>query len=146
MEVARIMPEQRRVLILCTGNSCRSQMAEGLWRHLGGDAWDVHSAGSRPTGAVHPLAVRAMAERGLDISQQESKSLAPYAEQPFDVVVTVCDSAAQDCPAFSRAAQRLHWSTDDPAAVDGTETQQMASFARVRDELAERIRTFLASD
>lgn len=130
---------RRRVLVLCSGNSCRSQMAEGLWRHLAGPAWEVHSAGSRPTGVVHPLAIQAMAEIGIEISGQESKPLERYRGQHFDLVVTVCDQAAQDCPVFPGAGQRLHWPVEDPAAANGSQSQRLEVFRRVRDRLRDQI-------
>lgn len=133
----------RRVLIICTGNSARSQMAEALWRHLGGGAWEVHSAGSRPTGAIHPLAAQVMAEIGLDLAGQHSKPLAPYLGQPFDVVVTVCAAAARDCPLFPGARKLLHWPYDDPAAAGPGAAEQLAAFRRVRDELRVRIADWL---
>ena len=137
---------KRRVLILCTGNSCRSQMAEGLWRVLGGASWEVHSAGTRPAGFVHPLAVRAMAETDVDIRDQRSKSLDEYAGESFDVVVTVCDSAAQDCPMFPGGTRVLHWPLRDPAAVVRDEQEQMLAFRRTRDEIRARIARWLAHE
>src|SRR5690349_2517462 len=101
--------DKRRVLFLCTHNSARSQMAEGLLRHLAGDRFDAFSAGTQAT-RVRPLSIRVMAELGIDISGQESKTLARYLDEPFDAVITVCDAAEETCPTFYRAAQRLHWS------------------------------------
>lgn len=129
----------RRVLVLCTGNSARSQMAEGLLRHLAGDAVEVASAGTRPS-TVHPLAVRAMAERGVDISGQRSKHLDEMSGRSFDWVITVCDNAAESCPIFPGEARRLHWSFPDPAAVEGDEDHRLDGFRRVRDALEERFR------
>ncbi|MBZ5539581.1 MAG: arsenate reductase ArsC [Acidobacteriia bacterium] len=135
----------KRVLILCTGNSARSQMAEGLLRHLGGSAVEVHSAGTRPAG-LNPLAVQAMREIAVDISAQRSKSVAEFDGQRFDTVITVCDSAAEQCPIFPGAPQRLHWSLPDPAAVAGSPEEQLAAFRAVRNTLETRLREFLSSE
>lgn len=133
-----------RVLFLCTHNSARSQMAEGLLRHLGGERFEVHSAGSEAT-TVRPLAVRAMSELGIDISRHESKTVDRYLSQPFDVVVTVCGEA-ESCPLPPRAAKVLHWPLPDPSTAGGTEDQQLATYRSVRDELRRRIeREFLSS-
>src|SRR5260370_5286093 len=133
-----------RLLMLCTGNSARSQMGEGLLRHLGGARYEGFSAGTRPVG-VNPLAIEAMREAGIDISAQRSKSVAEFAGQKFATVITVCDSAAEQCPVFPGAPQRVHWSLPDPAAVSGTREEKMAAFRRVRGELEKRIRLFLSS-
>lgn len=130
-----------RVLILCTANSARSQMAEGVLRHLAGDQVEVFSAGSRPS-VVNPMAIRAMAEIGVDISGHRSKSLLEFIQQPFDFVITVCDNAAETCPAFPGRAHRIHWSFPDPAAVEGEEAK-LAAFRSVRDGLIERFRDFI---
>lgn len=129
----------KRVLILCTGNSCRSQMAEELWRQLAPGEWEVCSAGSRPAGFVHPLAAKAMAELGIDISKQTSKHVDELAGQDFDLVLTVCDSARESCPVFPGMKQSLHWPFDDPAEVVGDEEQQLAAFRSVRDAICTRI-------
>lgn len=134
----------RRVLILCTGNCVRSQMAEGLLRHLGGSAYEVYSAGSKPNGYVSPLAIEAMSEIGLDISAHSSKSVTEFAGQRFETVITVCDSAAEHCPVFPGAPQRIHWSIWDPGAATGSHQEKLAAFRRVRDDLASRLRAFLA--
>lgn len=131
-----------RALFVCTGNSARSQMAEGLLRWLGADRFDAHSAGTEPKG-VNPLAVRAMAELGIDISHHESKSIERYTDQPWDYVITVCDRAAETCPVFVGGRQRLHWSFPDPASVSGPESARMEAFRSVRDALAERIKQFV---
>ncbi len=128
----------RRVLFLCTHNSARSQMAEGLLRALGGGAWESHSAGTERT-RVRPEAIAAMAELGIDIAGQTSKTLDRYLPERFDLVVTVCDSANQSCPAFANAASRLHWSIDDPSGVTGDDAQRLAAFRRARDEIKGRI-------
>ncbi len=131
-----------RVLILCTGNSARSQMAEGLLRHDGGAAFEVASAGTRPS-HVRPEAIAAMREIGIDISTHRSKSVDEFAGQAFDYVITVCDNARESCPVFPAATKRIHWSLDDPAAVQGTEEQRLAEFRRVRDQLQTLLREFV---
>jgi arsenate reductase len=131
------MPKQR-VLILCTGNSARSQMAEGLLRHHAGDRFEVFSAGTKPT-QVRPEAIAVMQELGIDISGHRSKSVGDFAGQGFDYVVTVCDNAKASCPVFSGTTKRIHWSFDDPAAVEGSQEQRLAAFRRVRDELRGRL-------
>ncbi len=133
-----------RLLILCTGNSARSQMGEGLLRHLGGARYEVFSAGTKPVG-VNPLAIEAMRETGIDISTQRSKSVAEFAGQRFATVITVCDSAAEQCPVFPGTPERVDWSLADPAAVSGTREEKLAAFRRVRDELERRIRLFVSS-
>lgn len=134
---------RQRVLILCTANSARSQMAEGLLRALATDRFTVFSAGSAPS-AVNPLAVAALAERGIDISAQRSKSVAEFLGQPFDYVITVCDNAAERCPVFHGRARRIHWSLPDPAAAQGTDEERLAAFRAVRDDLEGRLRAWLA--
>jgi arsenate reductase len=129
---------ESRVLFLCTHNSARSQMAEGWLRHLAGDRFEAHSAGTEAT-AVRPLAVQAMAEVGIDIAGQASKTLERFLDQPFDLVVTVCDSANEACPIFPGARDRRHWSFEDPAAASGTAAERLAVYRRVRDEIRERI-------
>lgn len=132
-----------RVLILCTHNSARSQMAEGLLRHLVGNAMDIHSAGSAPS-HVHPLALQAMAARGLDISHHRSKHLDEFRNEPLDYVITVCDSAAESCPLFPGPAQRLHWSFPDPSAATGSEAERLATFITIRDAIEQRLQAWLA--
>jgi len=131
-----------RVLFVCTGNSARSQMAEGWLRHLSGGRVEAASAGTEPKG-LHPLAVRVMAERGVDVSGQRSKPLSEVADQAFDLVVTVCDRARQNCPVFP-GARTLHWDLPDPASVDGPE-EALRLFREVRDELERRVRALLRS-
>jgi len=131
------MPK-KRVLILCTGNSARSQMAEGLLRHDAGDRFEVFSAGTKPT-QVRPEAIAVMREFGIEISGHRSKSVDEFAGQRFDYVVTVCDHARDNCPVFHAATTRIHWSFEDPAAVEGSEGQRLAAFRRVRDELRDRL-------
>ncbi|QDT28869.1 arsenate reductase ArsC [Gimesia panareensis] len=136
----------KRVLILCTGNSCRSQMAEELWESLGKGEWEAESAGSKPSGYVHPLAIEAMRELEIDLSENTSKHLDQFTEQQFDLVVTVCDNAKESCPVFSGATQTLHWPFDDPADATGTDEEKMKTFRRVRDEIKTKIQTFLADE
>jgi thioredoxin type arsenate reductase len=135
------MTERKRVLFLCTGNSARSQMAEGLLRHIGGEAYDVFSAGVAPS-SVRPEAIVVMREIGIDISQHRSKSVDEFTGRQFDYVITVCDNAKEQCPVFPGAARRLHWSFDDPAAAGGDEAARLAVFRRVRDEIAKQIMTY----
>ncbi len=135
------MPEReprQRVLFLCTHNSARSQMAEGLLRALGGDRFDAFSAGTEAT-RVRPLAIRAMAELEIDISSQASKTLERYLDQPFDAVITVCDQANETCPVFLCARDRRHWSFPDPSLAAGGEDQQLVVYREVRDGIRERI-------
>jgi arsenate reductase len=126
------------VLFLCTHNSARSQMAEGLLRHLTGNRLEAYSAGIEAT-HVRPQALRVMGELGIDISGQESKTLDRYLGEPFDYVITVCDDAKKACPFFPGAAQRLHWSLPDPAAAEGTEDERLEVFRSVRDRLRDHI-------
>jgi arsenate reductase (thioredoxin) len=133
-----------KILFLCTHNSARSQMAEGLLRHLGGDRFEVHSAGTEAT-RVRPLAVSAMNEIGIDISGQESKILDRYLEEPFDHVITVCDAANETCPFFPGAATRLHWSFEDPSKAEGSEEERLAVFRRVRDQIKDRVQAELVN-
>ena len=129
---------EHRVLFICTHNSARSQMAEGLLRHLGGEQFEVFSAGTEAA-FVRPLAIRVMAELGIDISGQTSKTLERYLGQPFDEVITLCDTAAEACPVFPGARHRRHWSFEDPSKATGSETEQLAVYRRVRDEIRARI-------
>ena len=128
-------PVRPLVLILCTGNSCRSHMAEGILRHAAGDLLEVRSAGSKPAGQVHPLAIKALAEIGIDISGHHSKHLNEFLLQEVETVITVCGNADQACPMFPGQVNRHHWGFDDPALATGDEEQQMAVFRRVRDEI-----------
>jgi arsenate reductase len=131
--------DRRRVLFVCTHNSARSQMAEGLLRAWAGDRFDASSAGTVAT-RLRPEAVAVMRELGIDISQQHSKTLDAVVGQYWDVVVTVCDQAREACPVIPGARQTLHWSLDDPSAVEGNERERLAAFRAVRDEVAARIR------
>ena len=133
-----------RVLILCTGNSARSQMAEGWLRHFGGDAFEVASAGTRPAERVNPLAVRAMAEVGIDLSAHYPKHLEHFLNDQWDYVITVCDRANEECPIFPGGKRRTHWSFEDPAAAQGSEEERLAVFRRVRDEIRDRFAALAA--
>ena len=130
---------KKKILFLCTGNAARSQMAEGLARADHGDVVDVVSAGSRPAGWVHPLAIRALAEVGIDASEQTSKPADQFINEPFDVVVTVCDSAAQDCPMWPGATRIEHWPIEDPSYGPDDPATRPERFAETRDELRRRI-------
>lgn len=132
-----------RVLFLCTHNSSRSQMAEGLLHVQGGDAYDVFSAGTEPR-VVHPLAIKVMREIGIDISDHRAKSLEEFRYQsPMDLVVTVCDEAAEACPYFPNARYQVHWGFPDPSRVEGSEEERLAAFRHIRDLIAIRIQQFL---
>jgi arsenate reductase len=133
------MADKKRVLFLCTGNSARSQMAEGLLRHGAGDRFEVFSAGTHPRG-LHPVSVDAMKEIGTDISGHQSKDVATYAHEQFDYVITVCDRAKQNCPIFP-GAEPIHWGFDDPAEAPAD--KQLEVFRRVREEIRQRIHLFL---
>jgi len=130
-----------RVLILCTGNSARSQMAEGLLRHDAGNTYEVFSAGTKPT-HVRPEAIDVMREVGIDISGHRSKSVDEFGGQDFDYVITVCDNAKESCPIFPAKTKRIHWSIEDPAAVQGSQEQTLTAFRRARDELRARLQAF----
>lgn len=134
---------KNRVLFLCTGNSCRSQMAEGWLRHFAGDRFEVVSAGTHPVG-INPYAVNVMGEAGVDISNHVSERVDPYLHEHFDYVITVCDHAQEACPVFPGAATKLHWGFEDPAHATGTYEQKLIIFRKTRDEIASRIRYFLA--
>ena len=135
---------KQHVLILCTGNSCRSQMAEGLLRNLAGDHFEAFSAGTQPT-QVNPRAIKAMNELGIDISNHESQSVENFLDQKFDYVITVCDAARETCPVFPNSKESLHWSFEDPAEATGAEEDIMKIFRKVRDQIKERLREFITS-
>jgi arsenate reductase len=135
------MNGKKRVLILCTGNSARSQMAEGLLRHDAGLRFEVESAGRKPS-SVRPEAIAVMSEVGIDISGHRSKSVVEFEGQPFDYVITVCNSARESCPVFFGKAQMLHHDFEDPAALDGPQQERLALFRRVRNELRNYLRGF----
>jgi arsenate reductase (thioredoxin) len=130
------------VLILCTGNSCRSHLAEGVLRAAAGDVLDVASAGSKPAGFVHPLAIRAMGEIGIDIATHRSKHMNEFLDRNVETVITVCGNADQACPIFPGQVNRYHWPFDDPAHAKGTEEEQMAVFRRVRDEIRRQFEAY----
>lgn len=132
------------ILILCTGNSCRSHLAEGLLRAALGDAYQVASAGSKPAGYVHPLAIKAMAEIGIDISAHTSKHMDEFLSQEVETVITVCGNADQACPMFPGQLNRHHWGFDDPAHATGTEEEQLQVFRRVRDEIKRVLEAYAA--
>jgi arsenate reductase (thioredoxin) len=132
---------KKRILILCTGNSARSQMAESLLKHDAGDRFEVESAGTKPS-AVRPEAIEAMKEIGIDISSHRSKSVDEFAGHDFDYVLTVCDNAKESCPIYPGHTNRLHHNFDDPAAARGSQEERLAVFRRVRDEIRSYIRNF----
>ncbi len=136
------MADKKRVLFLCTGNSARSQMAEGLLRNLAGNKFDVVSAGTNPKG-LHPRSVEVMKEIGIDVSRQASKDLKQFLNQKFDYVITVCDRAKQQCPIFP-GAEPIHWGFDDPA--EAPLDKELQTFRRVRDEILQRLRLFLLAN
>jgi arsenate reductase len=138
------MSDRKRVLILCTGNSARSQMAEGLLRHMAGDNYEVASAGVAPS-HLRPEAIKVMGELGIDISGHRSKSVDEFLGQEFDYVITVCDNANEQCPVFPGKTRRIHWSFEDPAAASGDEPTPLAVFRRVRDEIKQRLQELIGS-
>lgn len=132
----RTMPQMKpTVLILCTGNSCRSHLAEGILRAAAGDLLDVQSAGSKPAGYVHPIAIQVMKEIGIDISGHHSKHMNDFLGRPVETVITVCGNADQACPIFPGQVNRHHWGFDDPAHAAGSDDEKLAVFRRVRDEI-----------
>ncbi len=132
------------ILILCTGNSCRSHLAEGLLQRALGEGYDVQSAGSKPAGYVHPLAIKVMSELGIDISGHRSKHLEEFLKQPVETVITVCGNADQACPMFPGQLNRYHWGFDDPAHTTGNEEEKLAVFRRVRDEIRKVFEAYAA--
>jgi len=136
---------KKRVLFLCTGNSCRSQMAEGLVNHYLGDEWSAYSAGTRPAGYVHPLAVQVMSELNIDISRQRSKSADEFQETEFDLVVTVCDAAAENCPVWLGPGRKVHFGFEDPVRATGSDEERLAVFRRVRDEIRRQMFNLLVN-
>jgi len=137
---------KQRVLFLCTGNSARSQMAEGLVNHFLGDTWEAYSAGTKPSGYVHPLANEAMAELGIDISAQRSKAADEFREMDLDRVITVCDQAAKSCPAWLGKGHVKHMGYPDPAAAQGSRSERLDGFRQVRDGLREQVLAYLQQD
>ncbi len=136
---------KKKVLFLCTGNSCRSQMAEGFLRACAGDRYEAHSAGTNPS-TLHPLAIEVMREVGVDISGQHSKNVTEYVGQHFPLVVTVCDNAKEHCPIFPGPCIREHWPFEDPAEAVGKREERLAVFRRVRDAIATRVKDFVIGD
>jgi arsenate reductase (thioredoxin) len=134
----------KRILVLCTGNSARSQMGEGLFRREGRGGYEVASAGTNPS-QVRTEAVAVMKELGIDISGQRSKSVNEFEGQSFDYVVTVCDNARDNCPVFPAGTERIHWSFEDPAAVQGSEAERLVAFRRIRDQIHEQVKAFFKS-
>lgn len=134
---------KKRVLVLCTGNSCRSQMAEAWFTELSDGAWRAESAGSNPAGYVHPMAISAMGEVGIDLSANASKHIDKFAADRFDLVVTVCDSARASCPVLPGAEQTLHWPFADPADAVGTDAEKIGAFRDVRDQIRDKIASWL---
>ena len=133
------------VLFLCTGNSCRSQMAEGLVNHYLSKEWKAYSAGTRPSGYVHPMAIQAMAELGIDISNNSSQSTDEFRSKKFDLVITVCDNAAEDCPVWLGKGEVTHLSFPDPAEATGNDEEKMMVFRSVRDDIRRRVFYYLAN-
>jgi arsenate reductase len=132
---------KEKILVLCTGNSARSQMGEGLFRSEGGAGFEIYSAGAKPS-SVRPEAIAVMREIGIDISGHRSKSVDEFAGQSIEYVVTVCDNARDNCPVFPAGAKRIHWSFKDPAAVRGSEQERLVAFRRIRDQMHERVKAF----
>jgi arsenate reductase len=139
-----VTERKKKVLFLCTGNSARSQIAEGLMKSMGGKQWEVKSAGILPS-YVYPLAIRVMDEVGIDISKQTSKSQDRFLKEAFDYIITLCDYAAMACPSFPGQGNRLHWSIEDPAMAIGTMDERIAVFRRARDEIKMKIEELLRS-
>ena len=135
------LKKKKRILILCTGNSCRSQMAEGFFKHYRND-WEVNSAGVSP-GRVHPMAIEVMNEVGIDISEQRSKSVDEFLKESFDYVITVCDDARESCPIFPEKAKMLHWSFTDPDKTVRSREERLRAFRKVRDQIDRKIKDFL---
>lgn len=134
--------EKKKILFLCTGNSCRSQMAEGFGREYGGDAWEVFSAGTHPKG-IHPLARLVMEERGIDISIQTSNSMTREEMEEMDIIVTLCGDARESCPILPGKAETIHWPIEDPAKALGDEEEVLFMFQKIRDEIGERVKHLL---
>ncbi len=136
------MMVKKRVLFLCTGNSARSQMAEGLLRRLAGERFEVFSAGIKPT-AVNPLAIKAMDEIGIDIARQRSKSVSEFVEHKFDYIITVCDHSKQTCPVFPGQNQKISWDLEDPVLAEGMEEEKIMMFRKIRDRIKENLLKFI---
>ncbi len=136
----------KKVLILCTGNSCRSQMAQAIWENAGNSEWVAFSAGSRPSGYVHPLALKSIEELGLSIGGLESKSVDLFLGEEIDLAVTVCDHAKEACPVLPGVGCTLHWPFEDPAEVTGTDDEKMIQFRKIRDQIKDKIESFLTRE
>jgi arsenate reductase len=134
--------DKKKVIFICTGNACRSQMAEGLLRHMAGDKFEVYSAGSHPS-RLHPASVAVMAEWGIDIARHTAEPIDDYLETGIDIVITVCDNAQQICPTFPGNVKRIHWGLDDPYHGWGAEPEDLLPYREIRDELKDRIKVFL---
>ena len=139
-----IFDMEKKVLFLCTGNSCRSQMAEGFLRYMGGDRFEAYSAGISPT-EVNPLSIKVMAEAGVDISAQRSSSADEYLNEKFDYIITVCDNARQTCPSFPGKFKKIHWNIGDPAEATGTVEERLSAFRSARDIIKREVASFLMS-
>jgi arsenate reductase len=137
---------KKHVLFLCTGNSCRSQMAEGLVNHYLGETWDAYSAGTQPAGYVHPLAVQAMLELGINLSDYRSKSVDEFRDTHFDMVITVCDDAAENCPVWLGQGRVVHIGFPDPARATGSRAEKFAVFRQVRDAIREQALGYLEKE
>lgn len=136
------MPDKKKVLFLCTGNSCRSQIAEGFLRHLASEDFEAFSAGTKPS-RLNPLAVKVMEEKGVDISGQYSQSIDEFLNESLDYIITVCDHAKETCPVFPGTAERIHWSFRDPADAKGSEEEKMTVFREIRDSIEKNIENFI---
>lgn len=136
------MTQKKRVIFICTHNSARSQMAEGLLRHLAGDRYEAFSAGTQAT-RVNPLAIAAMAEKGIDISQHTSDHIDKYMKMEFDYVITVCDNANESCPYFPTNKTKWHWSFEDPSAATGSEEERLTKFREIREQIEKRLQILL---
>lgn len=132
-----------RILIICTGNAARGQIAEGLFRSLGKDEVEVHSAGTHPAGSIHPLAIETMLGRGIDITEQKAKSLSAFKGERFDYVMTVCNDARQECPSFPGASLQLHWGTPDPSFHPGAKEKRTEAFRLTIISLERNVKSFL---
>ena len=136
------MVKKKKIIFICTGNACRSQIAEGLMRHLASDKFEVYSAGSRPT-RVHPAAITVMSEIGIDISSNTSEPISLFINKGMDIVVTVCDNASKTCPVFPGRVERIHWSVKDPIKNWDSSTEDLVDFRKTRDDLNKRIKNLL---
>ena len=134
--------DKKKVIFICTGNACRSQMAEGLLRHMAGNKFEVYSAGSHPS-HLHPASVAVMAEWGIDIARHTAEPIDDYLDAGIDIAITVCDNAQQSCPTFPGNMEQIHWGLDDPYHGWGAEPEDLLPYREIRDELKDRIKVFL---